>query len=266
MRPAPQPLAALVLVLVLGLTPIALAACGDAAGAPQAASGGPPTAAAAGGPTGSPGQGAPSGPAEAGSTEPASRPPASDLVPAAGTAAPAAPAADPGAIAAVRTLIDGARLDDSATLDELAAVRFDDGAPEAAAQALADGVTGDARWAAVWTYSSSGTDPAVLRPVLADPDPTLRAMAAAALTAWGDAAGIPVLAALVGTPGAFAGSYPPASVSDMAAGALARFVVGPDIAADASPAEQAAAWGFWLARHDPSTLVFDADSGTWRLP
>lgn len=185
-------------------------------------------------------------------------------------ASPAGPASsdpattvDPAAVAAARTLIDGALLDDPASLDALGAVRFDDGAPEAAAQALADGVTGDARWAATWTYASAGTDPGVLRPVLEEPDPSLRALAAAALIAWGDPAGIPALAALVELPDRLAGSYPPTSVGEFATGTLARFVAGPGIAPDSTSEEQAAAWSAWLAEHDPATLGFDPETGIW---
>lgn len=180
--------------------------------------------------------------------------------------APSVPPADPAAVAAVRTLIDSASLDDPETLDGLGAARFDDGAPDAAAAALADGVTGDARWAAVWTYASAGTDPNVLRPVLEDPDATLRALAAAALAAWGDPAGIPVLADLAALDDRLAGSYPPTSVGEFAAGTLARFVAGPEIAPDSTPADQAAAWDAWLAQHDPSTLAFDPETGSWSVP
>jgi hypothetical protein len=192
--------------------------------------------------------------------------PASSREPLSAPSAPSVPPADPAAVAAVRTLIDSARLDDPETLDALGAARFDDGAPEAAAAALAEGTTGDARWAAVWTYASSGTDAAVLRPVLDDPDPTLRALAAAALTAWGDPAGIPVLAALVEQPDRLAGSYPPTSVGEFAAGTLARFVSGPAIAPGSEPADEGAAWAAWTARHDPSTLAFDPETGTWSVP
>ena len=177
--------------------------------------------------------------------------------------APSLPPADPAAVATVRTLIDAARLDDPVTLDAVGAARFDEGAPEAAAQALADGVAGDTRWAAVWIYASSGVDPAVLRPVLEDLDPSLRALAAAALTAWGDSAGIPVLADLVGLPDRLEGSYPPTSVGDFAAGTLARFVSGPSLDPGATSEVHAAAWGSWLTQHDPATLVYDTEAGTW---
>ena len=170
---------------------------------------------------------------------------------------------DPAAIAAARAVIDATRLADPASIDALATARFDDGAPEAAAAALAEGVTGDARWAATWVYASAGTDPAVLEPLLTDKDLSVRSLAAAAITAWGDPAGVPVLADLAASDRPLAGSFPPETIGEFTAGTLARFVAGgPDIAADAESATVASAWTTWLA--GPGThLTFDPASGTW---
>ena len=170
---------------------------------------------------------------------------------------------DPAAIAAARAVIDAARLADPASIDALATARFDDGAPEAAAAALAEGVTGDARWAATWVYASAGTDPTVLEPLIADEDLSVRALAAAAITAWGDPAGVPVLAGLTASDRPLAGSFPPETVGEFTAGTLARFVAGgPDIAADAEPAAVASAWATWLTGAG-AHLTFDPASGTW---
>jgi hypothetical protein len=170
---------------------------------------------------------------------------------------------DPAAILAARAAIDRARLADPASIDALATVRFDDGAPEAAAAALAEGVTGDARWAATWVYASAGTDPAVLKPLLTDEDASVRSLAAAAVTAWGDPAGVPVLASLAASDRPLEGSFPPETIGDFAAGTLARFVTGgPDVAPDAAPAAVAAAWTAWLGGAGAS-LTFNPATGTW---
>lgn len=170
-------------------------------------------------------------------------------------AAPSLAAADPAAVAAAAKVIETASLSDPATLDAVGAIRFDDGAADAAAAAIRGGATGGTRWAAVWVYASAGTDPAVLRPVLGDADPSLRAMAAAALVAWGDGAGLAVLRELAGSDDGLAGSYPPESVGHFVVGTLVRFVHGPG-------GTDAAAWSAWLASHGTG-LVFDAASGTW---
>ena len=224
---------------------IGVAACG----------GGPPESTSQGEP-GSPGtapavSGAPAVPADA------------SLSPVDATGAPALemPAPDPATVVAARVIIESAVLDDPGTIDAIAAARFDEGAPEAAAQALADGVTGDARWAAVWVYASSGWDSAVLRPVLEDADPTIRVLAASALAAWGDPAGIPALVGLAGGADQLAGSHPPTTTGAFARGMLAQLVDGRAGKAGAKPAD-AAAWGEWLDQHGGS-LRFDPAAGTW---
>lgn len=196
-------------------------------------------------------------PTAGGAAQPASPGPS-----AAAPTAPSVPPADPAAVAAARATIDAARLDDPATLDAVSAVRYDDGAPEAAARVIADGAPGDARWAAVYTYAASGTDPAVLRPVLTDPDPTLRAMAAAALAAWGDPAGLPVLGELAGSSDSLQGSYPPVSIGAFAIGTLAQLAPGAGIDPSTPPEEQGPGWTAWLGAN-AAALAFDQEAGTW---
>jgi hypothetical protein len=169
---------------------------------------------------------------------------------------------NPATIAAARARIDAARLDDPASIAAVDSIRFGDGAAAAAAEALADGAQGDARWAATWVYASSGTDAAPLRPLLDDADLSVRAMAAAALVAWGDPLGIPALGGLAGESGLLRGSIPPVSVSSYAAGTLARFVGGPVIGPGTKPAAVGQAWLAWLAGPG-ANLRFDPASGTW---
>jgi hypothetical protein len=201
-------------------------------------------------------------------TSPTKEPGGPVAAPSSGDASPAPEDAtmspvSPAAVASVRAVIDGAKLAHPASIDALATHRFDDGAPEAAAAALSEGVMGDARWAAAWVYASAGTDPAVLRPLLADDDLSVRAVAAAAMTAWGDAAGLTVLASLAASDRPLAGSFPPETISDFAIGTLERFVAGgPASAADTGPAAAAAAWTGWLTGAGAS-LAFDQASGTW---
>jgi hypothetical protein len=179
-----------------------------------------------------------------------------------GSSTPALQPADPAAIAAARTVIEAARLEDPATIGAVGAIRYDDGAVEAAAEVLAGGAQGDARWAATWVYATSGADPTPLHPLLTDPDPSIRVMAAAALVALGDAAGIPVLVALTTEAAQLRGSLPPVSVSAYAAGSLARFVTGPAVDPGAAPDAVHGTWQAWMDQH-AAGLRFDPVTGLW---
>ena len=173
--------------------------------------------------------------------------------------------ADPAVVTAALAAINAARLDDPASIAAVDALRFQDGAADAAAQALAGGAQGDARWAAAWVYASSGVDAAPLRALLPDPDPSIRAIAAAALVAWGDESGIPVLVGLAGADEVLRGSIPPLPVSAYAAGMLGRFINGPAIAPGTTPSEALRSWGTWTSQH-AADLRFDAALGTWAVP
>jgi hypothetical protein len=191
---------------------------------------------------------------------------------AAAEAAGAAPlVADVGAAAAatddaakVRAAIDAADLAEPATIDAVDAVRYLDGASAAAAAAIKARVTGDALWAATWVYATVGTDPKVLRPVLATTDRSTRAIAAATALSLGDAAGAAPLVGLLRDESILSGSIPPEPVADYAAGNLARFIAGPKLSSTATRAQVASAWKAWLAKNG-KTMRFSRTTGRWSV-
>ena len=168
-------------------------------------------------------------------------------------------------LAPARAAIDSTHLADGTTIDALNSIRFTDEGAAAAAEALRAGVTGDALWAATWIYGASGTDPEVLKPLLSSADVTVQAMAAVTLLAWGEREAAPVLGQLLSESGSIRGSEPPVSISGFTAGALDRFVEGPEIATNASPEERGAAWSSWLAANHAS-MEYDADTARWHAP
>lgn len=175
------------------------------------------------------------------------------------------PAPGEGAIAAARAAIDAADLADTTTLETLAGIRFTDEGAIAAGQAIQGGATGDALWAATWIYTAFGTDPEILVPVLSSADSTVRAMAAAALLAWGRREAADALVALLSSEGGIRGSEPPLTISAFAAATLDRFVDGPTIAAGATREERTAAWSTWLGANGAS-MQFDLDAARWDVP
>ncbi len=173
------------------------------------------------------------------------------------------PTTDP-VVARVLDAIDAADLREPATIDAVDAVRFAPGAAEAASKAIEGGAVGDALWAATWIYATSGDDPTPLTPLLAHDDPSIRAMAAAALLAGGDADGAVALAGLLRVEERLRGSIPPVTVGRYAAGSLAHLLGGPTTAPGAGSAAVAKAWTAWLEQHG-SALSFDAATGTWAI-
>jgi hypothetical protein len=181
-------------------------------------------------------------------------------------AKPDSPATPDGpAVEAARAAIDANNLADPATLEPLMVIRFTDEGAAAAAQAIQSGATGDALWAATWIYEASGTEPDVLMPLLSNPDVSVQAMAAVTLLAWGKREAAPVLVQLLSASGFIRGSEPPTSVSGFAAGALDRFVKGPEIAATATPEELAAAWSSWFGANQ-AAMQYDPDTARWHSP
>ncbi len=164
-----------------------------------------------------------------------------------------------------RSVIDGADTTDPDSISAIGAIRFTEEGAAAAAQAIRSGATGDTLWAATWVYGAAGTDADVLLPLLSSTDPTIRALAAAPLLAWGRREAAEELVKLLGIDGDVRGSDPPLRVSDFAGGTLARFVTGPTIATDASPADRATAWSAWLAANG-ATMQFDPTTATWSAP
>ena len=181
--------------------------------------------------------------------------------PAASTTPSVAPTTDPG-LDAARAAIEATDLTDPATLDAILEIRSTDAGIAGAAAAIEGGATGDALWAATWIYAAFGTDAEVLVPVLSTTDPTVRAMAAAALTGWGQRDGIAVLVELLSADGYVRGAEPPMTIAAFASASLDRFVAGPTIEADATFEDRAAAWTAWLTANE-ATLQFDLDTARW---
>jgi hypothetical protein len=186
--------------------------------------------------------------------------------PAGATNVPASGVAVTGAgVAEARAAIDAANLADAASLMAIDGIRFTDEGAAAAAQALQAGATGDALWAAALVYGTSGSDPAVLAPAMKSDDPTVRALAAAAVLSLGRADAARVLVALLGESGTVRGSTPPVLIDGFALSVLARYIDGPTVATGTAPKEAAPAWSSWLDAHEAS-MQFDTETGRWRAP
>jgi hypothetical protein len=185
-----------------------------------------------------------------------------------GTTAPAGgtnvPAGGAG-VAEARAAIDAANVDDPASLQAIDGIRFTDEGAAAAAQALQAGATDDALWAATFVYGTSGSDPTVLGPAMKSDDPTVRAMAAAAVLSLGQADAARVLVALLVEDGNVRGSTPPVGIAGFALSSLARYIDGPSVPATTAPKDAAASWTSWLDAHE-ATMQFDTETGRWRAP
>lgn len=166
-------------------------------------------------------------------------------------------------------MIEAVDLGDAATIDALDAVRFTAAGEQAARDVLAGAASRDARWAATWLYASSGSDPAPLRSVVLDPDPSIRALAAAGLVALGDRSGLDALVTLIPESTQLAGSHPPLAIGDFAVATSERYVEAADEPASATSEDDSTvardAWRAWLAKH-AGELTFDATTRTWRRP
>ena len=192
------------------------------------------------------------------------------------TACSSAPVATAGVAPTAETrtpdqVIRATTLADPASMNALSGARFRPGAAAAAATILAGHPTGDLLWAATWVYASVGTDPAVLTPLLADPDPTIRLIAASAVMSLGDRSGFGVIAASLPMADPLRGSEPIMSIGGFAATRLERYVTAasapmpPATDTDADAGTYGADWTAWLADHQ-GALRFDAGSGTWSAP
>jgi hypothetical protein len=178
---------------------------------------------------------------------------------------PAVVAADPAEVAAAAAAISAADFARPETIDAVEAVALTDAGVQAAADAIGHGAKGDALWAATWIYANGGIDPTPLLPLLTADDASARAMAAAALLARGVKEGAEPLVALAGSDEPLRGSKPPVIVGDFAAGSLARFIDGPNVASGASRADAAATWSAWLTQNG-SAMAYDPASARWSAP
>lgn len=165
-----------------------------------------------------------------------------------------------------RERIENVNLDDEATINEVSRCLFTRAGAEASRTVLDGRPDRDAAWAAVWIYSSSGNDPAPLRPLVAAPDPSIRVMAAAGLVAFGDAAGFPILREALADQQNLLGSHPPMAIRHFSISTLTRFVVADGVPAwpDASAGVPVVikGWDGWLAEN-ASFLTFSTSAGTW---
>jgi hypothetical protein len=168
-------------------------------------------------------------------------------------------------VAAARTVIDAANLDDPASLRALDAVRFTDAGAAAAANAIQAGAGGDALWAATLVYGTVGTDPAVLQPLLGNDDPTIRALAGATVLSLGGADAANILADLILEDGNLRGSLPPLAISEFAVSTLDRYIDGPGVPDGAAAQDLAASWKAWLAANG-ATMQLDPATGRWSVP
>lgn len=162
--------------------------------------------------------------------------------------------------------VEHATFDQPETIDLASSCRFTAGGVAAAAAVLRAGASRDATWAAIWVYSSLGTDPAPLRSSLGSADASVRAMAGAASATLGEHEGLVVLLALVADETPLLGSVPPTSIGEFAVRSLARLIVAdgaPDGNVDIDTLAQVAkAWHGWLDGRLTS-LTYDADIAGW---
>lgn len=169
----------------------------------------------------------------------------------------------PEEIERARAILEAANLDDEASIDGVSGVRFTEAGVRAAADAIGSGATGGQLWAATWVYASSGTDPAVLQPLLTNEDPSIRLMASGALVSLGDLAGFDVLVNLIEVGDRVEASHPPISVQEFAVFTLERYTgVTFGSLGEASAEELGAAWSGWLEQNHAS-LRFDDTTVTW---
>jgi hypothetical protein len=169
---------------------------------------------------------------------------------------------------ACQQLISAVKLDDGATIRAAEGCRFNAAGADAAQALLAASTNLDTIWAALWVYSASGSDPAPVRPFVTSQDPSVRAMAAATLIAFGDRAGLAAAQDLLAQTGPMLGSFPPISIDTYIVGTLVEYVLAADAPASAPSTDGAAyaqAWAAWLAtRRD--ALQFAPADGVWRMP
>jgi hypothetical protein len=122
------------------------------------------------------------------------------------------------------------------------------------------------RWAAVFVYALSGTDPDVLRPLVADADRAIAAQAAAGLARRGEIVGLKGLVSALSPDGWLVGSRPPMPLwmfaTDQLVSLTQKADLGPPFDAE-TPEVLAAAerWRAWLAENEEE-LVFT--EGVWR--
>jgi hypothetical protein len=171
-------------------------------------------------------------------------------------------------VAAATAILQAANFSDVGTIVAVDRVRFSDAGIQAAGDLIRSGATGNALWAATYVYGSSAQDPALLKPVAADPkaSASIRAMAGARLISAGDPSGFDSLIATLAASDQMDGADPAGQVWEFAADVLERYThtgFGPALAAsDPERATAQATWTTWL-NSNRSKLHFDAASQLW---
>jgi hypothetical protein len=172
-------------------------------------------------------------------------------------------------VAAAKATIEAVDLGDPATIDPLFGLLFTRSGTDAARAVLESSDDPDALWAALWVYGTGDTDPAPIRRLVENADPTIATLAGASLVAFGDAAGFAAVRKALDTEGELIGSHPPRTIRDFAVAGLEQRIAptasAPTVDDEADPTTLAGAWGAWLDTH-ASALVFDAAAGTWSVP
>jgi len=168
-----------------------------------------------------------------------------------------------------RARIEAAELAKPETIAPVDACRFTSSGVAAAREVLAAGGSREQLWAAVWVYGSTSGEPEPLRPMLAYDDPSLRAMAGAAMARAGERDGLTALRQALDADGFLLGATTPLPIARFAATSLARLVTAPGTPASTVSAEGDALfiadWRTWFEQHGPA-LVYDAAAGEWKLP
>ena len=168
---------------------------------------------------------------------------------------------------AASSLLQDFSLDDPADYFALMDAPTDASLVREAGIALEGGASGDELWAATYVWVNGGDDPAPLRPLVADPDPAVRVMAATGLLRLGDAAGFDPLVAALADETPLRGHVPQVPAWVVATGSLARYTGiadhGPPLDADATKrTEGQARWQAWLDANR-ATLTFDEETQLW---
>lgn len=166
-----------------------------------------------------------------------------------------------------RTVILQANLKDPTSRSAIERLQGTEAGTAAAAAALAEGVSGDALWAAAYVYAAGSGDPAPLRPLLQERDVWIRVLAGAGLVARGDVSGFEVLVDGLLHQDPLRGSSPPTPVWTVVTAVLVRMTgvsqFGPHWDFDQRRRTLAhRRWRSWLEKNH-ERLWFDSSTGEW---
>jgi hypothetical protein len=169
-----------------------------------------------------------------------------------------------------RAVILQANLKDPRSRQAIERLNSTDAGAGAARGVLAEGVSGDALWAATYLYASGSGDPGPLRPLLKTEDVSIRVLAGAGLVTRGDVSGFDALVDGLRHREPFRGSSPPTPVWTVATAVLVRMTAvsrfGPRWDFDERRLAVAhRRWRAWL-EENRRRLRFNRSTGEWNLP